>query len=207
MEERKTGNNLTKGLPEAKRGAFSPPLGAHLGRQPSGPRRRFGIFGAARALTGNPGLDRCLIFPGELPICRTAANSEELQGRPPAQNRLERERGLHGRCAGRKERGIFAKHNLDVDFVNFGGSTDQLLEAIATGKADAGWGWPCAGSSRWSKVSTFGSPRCARRLHRLLGSMAANIDSLDSLRGKAIGISDQASPAKNSFRSSCAKKA
>jgi NitT/TauT family transport system substrate-binding protein len=32
---------------------------------------------------------------------------------------------------------------------------------------------------------------------RLLGSKAANIDSLDSLRGKSIGISDQANPAKN----------
>ena len=32
---------------------------------------------------------------------------------------------------------------------------------------------------------------------RLLGSKVANIDSLDALRGKSIGISDQASPAKN----------
>ena len=38
------------------------------------------------------------------------------------------------------ERGLFAKHNLDVELVNFGGSTDQLLEAIATSKADAGVG-------------------------------------------------------------------
>ncbi len=33
---------------------------------------------------------------------------------------------------------IFSKYNLDVEFVNFGSSTDVLLEAIATGKADAG---------------------------------------------------------------------
>src|SRR5688572_2676578 len=36
--------------------------------------------------------------------------------------------------------GIFARHNLNVEFVNFAGSTEQLLEAIATGKADAGIG-------------------------------------------------------------------
>jgi NitT/TauT family transport system substrate-binding protein len=41
---------------------------------------------------------------------------------------------------------------------------------------------------------------------RLLGSKAANIDSLESLRGKAIGISDQASPAKNFFSIFFAKK-
>ena len=38
------------------------------------------------------------------------------------------------------QRGLFAKHNLKVELINFGGSTDQLLEAIATGKADAGVG-------------------------------------------------------------------
>ena len=45
------------------------------------------------------------------------------------------------------EKGYFARHNLDVELVNFGGSTDQLLEAIATGKADA-----CVGMAlRWLK--------------------------------------------------------
>ena len=38
------------------------------------------------------------------------------------------------------QRGIFEKHGLNVELVNFSGSTDQLLEAIATGKADAGVG-------------------------------------------------------------------
>jgi len=36
------------------------------------------------------------------------------------------------------KRGFFTKHNLDVEFVNWAGSTDLLLEAISTGKADAG---------------------------------------------------------------------
>ena len=43
---------------------------------------------------------------------------------------------------------IFSKYNLDVEFVNFGNSTDVLLEAIATGKADAGVGM----ALRWLKA-------------------------------------------------------
>lgn len=47
---------------------------------------------------------------------------------------------------------IFSKYNLDVEFVNFGNSTDVLLEAIATGKADAGVGM----ALRWLKGQTIG---------------------------------------------------
>ena len=39
-----------------------------------------------------------------------------------------------------QDKGYLARHNLDVELINFGGSTDQLLEAIATAKADAGVG-------------------------------------------------------------------
>ena len=97
-----------------------------------------------------------------------------------------------------KERGVFAKYNLDVDFVNFGGSTEQLLEAIATGKADAGIGM----ALRWLKPLEQGfDVRITAGVHggciRLLGSKSARITSLKSLRGKSIAISDQASPAKN----------
>jgi NitT/TauT family transport system substrate-binding protein len=46
-----------------------------------------------------------------------------------------------------QQKGYFGKRNLDVDLINFGGSTDQLLEAIATGKADAGVGM----ALRWLK--------------------------------------------------------
>ncbi|MDP1068948.1 ABC transporter substrate-binding protein, partial [Klebsiella pneumoniae] len=44
--------------------------------------------------------------------------------------------------------GFFTKHNLDVELVNFGNSTEVLLEAIATGKADAGVGM----ALRWLKA-------------------------------------------------------
>jgi sulfonate transport system substrate-binding protein len=43
--------------------------------------------------------------------------------------------------------GLFAKRNLDVELINFGGSTDQILEAIASGKAEAGIGM----TLRWLK--------------------------------------------------------
>jgi NitT/TauT family transport system substrate-binding protein len=45
------------------------------------------------------------------------------------------------------KQGFFAKHGLDVELINFAGSTDQLLEAIATGKSDAGVGM----ALRWIK--------------------------------------------------------
>ncbi len=99
-----------------------------------------------------------------------------------------------------REHGIFAQHGLDVEFVNFGGSTEQLLEAIATGKADAGIGM----ALRWLKPLEQGfDVRITTGIHggcmRLLGSKALNINDLASLRGKAIAISDQSSPAKNFF--------
>ena len=79
-----------------------------------------------------------------------------------------------------KDRGVFAEHNLDVELFNFGGTTDQLLEAIATGKADAGLGL----ALRWLKPLEQGfDVRVTAGVHggciRLLGSKAANIDSLE----------------------------
>jgi NitT/TauT family transport system substrate-binding protein len=206
METRKIVNGPSKALPEAKRRAFSRRSVLTLVGT-LGAAAPFGIFGAARALTPS-GAGSLSYIPGELPICRTAANSEELQG-PPRQLKLAWNANAACTVAApvAKERGIFAKHNLDVDFVNFGGSTDQLLEAIATGKADAGLGL----ALRWLKPMEQGfDVRITAGVHggciRLLGSKAANIDSLESLRGKAIGISDQASPAKNFFSIFFAKK-
>jgi len=169
-----------------------PPLGPLL-------CRRYRGGGAVRNLRSGPRADNAPYIPGELLICRAAASGEELQG-PPRQIKLAW--NANAACtvaaAVAKERGIFAKHNLDVEFFNFGGTTDQLLEAIATGKADAGLGL----ALRWLKPLEQGfDVRITTGVHggciRLLGSKVANIDSLESLRGKAIGISDQASPAKN----------
>ena len=40
--------------------------------------------------------------------------------------------------------GFFAKRNLKVEKINFAGATDQLLELLASGKADAGVGMALA---------------------------------------------------------------
>jgi NitT/TauT family transport system substrate-binding protein len=135
----------------------------------------------------------------EFPVCRAAMTGERLPGAP---RRLTLAWNASSVCTVAapvaKERGIFAKQGLDVDFINFGGSTEQLLEAIATGKADAGIGM----ALRWLKPLEQGfDVRITAGVHggciRLLGSKAADITSLESLRGKTIAISDQASPAKN----------
>src|SRR5919198_107908 len=182
METREISKSSMEGQLEAKRRGFSRrSILSFAGA--CGAAAPFGVFGAARALTAPP------YIPGEPLICRAAANGEEPQG-PPRQLKLAW--NANAACtvaaAVAKERGIFAKHNLDLEFVNFGGSTDQLLEAIATGKADAGMGL----ALRWLKPLEQGfDVRVTAGVHggciRLLGSKAANIDSLESLRGKAIG--------------------
>jgi NitT/TauT family transport system substrate-binding protein len=154
----------------------------------------FAMAGMARAWTA--------IKSGPLPdelVCRTAMTGEPLAGSRRALTLAWNATSVCTAAAPvAKERGVFAKHNLDVDFINFGGSTEQLLEAIATGKADAGLGM----ALRWLKPLEQGfDVRITAGVHggciRLLGSKTADITSLESLRGKTIAISDQASPAKN----------
>jgi NitT/TauT family transport system substrate-binding protein len=202
MEIREISKSSTNDLPEAKRSGFSRRSVLSFAGAFGAASAPFGMFGAARALTTPP------YIPGEPLICRAAASGEELQG-SPRQLKLAWDAGSVCTAAApvAKERGIYAKHNLDVDFVNFGGITEQLLEAIATGKADAGIGM----ALRWLKPLEQGfDVRITAGVHggciRLLGSKSANIDNLESLRGKSIAISDQASPAKNFFTIVLAKK-
>ncbi len=99
------------------------------------------------------------------------------------------------------ERGIFAKHGLpNVELINFSGSTDQMLEILATGKADAGLGM----IHRWLKplesgfdVKLVGSSHggCVR----LVGAEKAGVTTLKDLRGKTIAVSDLNAPGKNFF--------
>jgi NitT/TauT family transport system substrate-binding protein len=169
----------------------------------------FAFYGRASALTGlrAPPLASAI---DEFPICRTAASeaTDAIKGPP---RRLKLAWNANSVCTSAapvaKERGIFARHNLDVEFVNFGGSTEQLLEAIATGKADAGIGM----ALRWLKPLEQGfDVRITAGVHggcmRLLGAQAVKVDSIESLRGKTIAISDQASPEKNFFSILLAKK-
>lgn len=149
------------------------------------------------ALTGPEAIDF-----GNLPLCTVAA-----EGPPDAAGALRKVSlawNATAICTAAapvaKEKGIFAKHGLDVDFVNFGGSTEQLLEAIATGKADGGIGM----ALRWLKPLEQGfDVKITAGIHggclRLIGSKAFGTSTLASLKGKTIAISDQASPAKNFF--------
>ncbi len=98
------------------------------------------------------------------------------------------------------DRGFFVKHGLNVELVNFAGSTDQLLETIATGKADAAVGMV----HRWIKplesgldVKIVGSSHggCSR----LVGYQPAGVTSIAKLKGKTIAVSDLNSPGKNFF--------
>jgi NitT/TauT family transport system substrate-binding protein len=96
------------------------------------------------------------------------------------------------------KKGIFAAHGLQVELINFGGSTDQLLEAIATGKADAGVGM----ALRWLKPLEQGfDVKITTAIHggcmRLFA--AAGIKGIGDLRGKTVGVSDLAAPDKNFF--------
>jgi NitT/TauT family transport system substrate-binding protein len=166
----------------------------------------FAMIGTARALTAWRG--GSLSDPmGEFPLCRAAMTGQGLSG---PQRALTLAWNATSVCTAAapvaKERGVFAKHNLDVDFINFGDST-ELLEAIATGKADAGIGM----ALRWLKPLEQGfDVRISAGVHggcmRLLGSKSAGITTLESLSGKSIAISDQASPAKNFFSIALAKK-
>ena len=109
--------------------AFAGPLGA-LGAQ-------------ALSLRTAPPIDF-----SEFPICRTASEAPALTGAP---RKLRLSWNAGAVCLAPVpvaiDNGFFQKQNLDVELVNYSGSTDQLLEAIATGKSDAGLGM----ALRWLK--------------------------------------------------------
>lgn len=99
-----------------------------------------------------------------------------------------------------QELGYFERNGVAVDLINYTGSTDQLLESLATAKADAAVGM----IHRWLKplesgfdVKLIGSSHggCVR----LLGATEAGATSLETLKGKTIGVADLAAPGKNFF--------
>jgi len=94
--------------------------------------------------------------------------------------------------------GIFKAHGLDVELVNFSGSTEQLLEAIATGKADGGIGMVL----RWLKPLEQGfDVKLVAGTHggciRVLAPKGSGVRTVADLAGKTVAVSDAASPAKN----------
>lgn len=100
-----------------------------------------------------------------------------------------------------KSSGLFKKHGLDVELINFAGSTDQLLETLATGKADAAVGM----ALRWIKPLEQGlDVKLVGGTHggclRMLGVQGTGVtDNITSLKGKTVGTPDLGGPDKNFF--------
>ncbi|MDR1854535.1 MAG: ABC transporter substrate-binding protein [Azoarcus sp.] len=99
-----------------------------------------------------------------------------------------------------KETGIFEKNGLDVELINYSGSTDQLLEALSTGKSDAAIGM----IHRWLKPLEGGfNVKIVAGTHggclRLIAYKPTGITKIEDLRGKIIGVPDLAQPAKHFF--------
>lgn len=103
--------------------------------------------------------------------------------------------------------GLFQGHGLEVELVNFGGSTDQLLEAISTGKADAGVGM----ALRWLKPLEQGfDVKFTTAIHggclRLFAPPGGPVRTVSDLRGRRVGVSDMAAPEKNFFSIAAARQ-
>ncbi len=148
------------------------------------------------------------VAPDEFPICHVADTPDAAVG--PAK-KLKLTWNANAICTvgvpAADQRGIFARHGLDVELVNFGGSTDQLLEAISTGKADAGVGM----ALRWLKPLEQGfDVKITTAIHggcmRLFAKEGSGITSVADLRGKQVGCSDMAAPDKNFFSIVAAKQ-
>ena len=106
------------------------------------------------------------------------------------------------------ERGFFTQNGLDVEVLNWGGAADQLLEALATGKAEVGVGL----IHRWVKPLEAGlDVKIVGSVHggclRLVGVKSAGVTTdVRTLKGKVIGVSDLNSPAKQFYGIHLAKK-
>ncbi|QIG98350.1 MULTISPECIES: ABC transporter substrate-binding protein [unclassified Bradyrhizobium] len=163
--------------------AFGAPIGAYSAQ----------AF-APRAIT--PAIDF-----SEFPICKTVSDAPPLTGAP---RKLKLSWNAGAVCLAPLpvaiDHGFFQKQNLDVELVNYSGSTDQLLEAIATGKSDAGLGM----ALRWLKPLEQGfDVKIAAGTHggcmRVLTRTSSGVDKLADLKGKIVAVGDLAGPDKNFF--------
>ena len=174
-------------------------------------RRMLLRSGAAAALAAPLGVFGAQALPfrtataaidfSEFPICRTASDAPPVIGAP---RKLKLSWNAGAVCLAPVpiaiDYGFFQKHNLDVELVNYSGSTDQLLEAIATGKSDAGLGM----ALRWLKPLEQGfDVKIAAGTHggcmRVLTRSSSGVDKLADLKGKIVAVGDLAGPDKNFF--------
>jgi len=103
-------------------------------------------------------------------------------------------------------KGIYSKHNLDVELFYQGASGQTLIQALATGKADAGAGligdWLKPLEQGFDVKLFVGSHGGCQRL---LASQASGIKDLAGVKGKTIATYDVVSPPKVAFQVTLAK--
>lgn len=103
-------------------------------------------------------------------------------------------------------KGIYAKHGLDVELFFQGASGQTLIQALATGKSDAGAGllydWLKPLEQGFDVKLFVGSHGGCQRL---LTPKTSGITTIEDLRGKTIGTWDPGSPSKVAFSVTLAK--
>ncbi len=156
-----------------------------------------GVFGAKAFPVAPPKIDF-----SEFPICRTSSEAPAVLTGAPRKLKFSWNAGAvcNVPLPVAIDQGFFQKQNLDVELINYSESTDQLLEAIATGKTDAGMGM----ALRWLKPLEQGfDVKIASGTHggcmRVLSRVGSGVEKLADLKGKVVAVSDLASPAKNFF--------
>lgn len=172
---------------------------------------------AAAALAAPLGVWGANAFPGrpapaidfsEFPICRASSEAPALTGAP---RKLKISWNANAICGVTLpvaiDHGFFQKQNLDVELVNFSGATDQLLEAIATGKSDAGIGM----ALRWLKPLEQGfDVKIVTGTHggclRAIAPVNSGITKVADLKGKTVAVGDLTGPDKNFFSIQLAKQ-
>ena len=166
-----------------------------------------GPAGALGAQAFSPGSNIPGIDFSQFPLCKTASDAPPLTG---ARRKINLSWNAGAVCLTplpvALDHGFFEKQNLDVELVNFAGSTDQLLEAIATGKTDAGLGM----ALRWLKPLEQGfDVKIAAGTHggcmRVLTRVGSGIDKLADLKGKTVAVGDLGGPDRNFFSIQLAK--
>lgn len=173
--------------------------------------------GAAAAFAAPLGVLGAQAFPSlrqsspidfsEFPICQASSDAPGLTGAP---RKLKLSWNANAVClaplAVALDHGFFKKQNLDVELINYSGSTDQLLEAIATGKSDAGVGM----ALRWLKPLEQGfDVKIVAGTHggclRAFVPAKSDIKGVADFKGKVIAVGDMAGPDKNFFAVQLAK--
>jgi NitT/TauT family transport system substrate-binding protein len=167
-------------------------------RQQLSRRRILGAAGALGATAPFAWLNSAHAFPGNRGVLNSrgaavhpVSDTKVISG-PPRQVRFAY--NGTGICTAAVpvalDRGYFAKHNLDVEFLKLAGNTDQMLQALATDKADVG----ASMLLNWLKPLEQGiDVKLTTGLHggctRLLAGKESGYGDIVSLKGKTIGVS------------------